>query len=158
MVSIYVSGVAQDEFAVFDDDLAMRVEFFGDGGRTAFDGKNKPIYPQIEQDRRDFTVNGDNHVGGAAVWRTYQLDFWLPFPQVDTGALERGVWAWGGAAGGFGIFYQRFQFDEIGRCTGWGNGRLGADNGFVSEGDADPAGGAMVLRGECWGDECAGGF
>ncbi len=81
-------GLAQDEFAVFDDDLAMRVEFFGDGGRTAFDGKNKPIYPQIEQDRRDFTVNGDNHVGGAAVWRTYQLDFWLPFPQVDTVRLS----------------------------------------------------------------------
>jgi len=81
-------GLPQDGFAVSDDDLAMRVEFFGDGGRTALDGKNKPIYPQIEQDRRDFTVNGDNHVGGAAVWRTYQLDFWLPFPQVDTVRLS----------------------------------------------------------------------
>ena len=81
-------GLPQDGFAVSNDDLSMRVEFFGDGGRTAFDGKNKSIYPQIEQDRRDFTANGDNHVGGAAVWRTHQLDFWLPFPQVDTVRLS----------------------------------------------------------------------
>jgi len=77
-------GLPQDNFAVTDEDLAMRVEFFGDAGRTSLDAKGKPIYPQIEQDRRDFTVNGDRHVGGAAVWRTYQLDFYLPFPQVDT--------------------------------------------------------------------------
>jgi hypothetical protein len=81
-------GLPEDGFAVSGDDLAMRVEFFGGGGRTALDGKNKSIYPQIEQDRRDFAVNGDNHVGGAAVWRTYQLDFWLPFPQVDAVRLS----------------------------------------------------------------------
>jgi hypothetical protein len=81
-------GLPQDGFAVGQEDLSMRVEYFGDGGRTAYDGKNKSIYPQVEQDRRDFTVNGDRHVGGAAVWRTYQLDFWLPFPQVDTVKLS----------------------------------------------------------------------
>jgi len=77
-------GLPQDHFAVFDNDLSMRVEYFGDGGRTAMDGKNKPIYPQIVQDRQDFTANGDHHVGGAAVWTTYQLDFYVPFVQVDT--------------------------------------------------------------------------
>jgi hypothetical protein len=78
-------GLAQDEFAVNeDDDLSMRVEYFGNGGQSAYDGKNKPIYPQIRQDRRDLTVNGDFHRGGAAVWRTYELVFRVPFAQIDT--------------------------------------------------------------------------
>lgn len=81
-------GLPQDDFAVEDNDLSMRVEFFGDGGRTSFDAKGKSIYPIIQQARHDLSVNGDHHVGGAAVWRTYQLDFWLPFPQVDTVRLS----------------------------------------------------------------------
>jgi hypothetical protein len=83
-------GLPQDGFAVGDEDLFMKVEFFGNGGRTYFDAKEKKIYPQVEQDRRDLSVNGDRHVGGAAVWRTYQLDFWLPFPQVDQLRLSVG--------------------------------------------------------------------
>jgi len=75
-------GLPQDNFFVTDDDLYMKVEFFGDGGRTSFDGKVKTIYPEVEQARRDMTVNGVRHTGGAAVWRTYGLDFALPFPQV----------------------------------------------------------------------------
>jgi hypothetical protein len=77
-------GLPQDHFAVAGDDLRMRVSFFGNHGARAYDAKGKQIYWQIEQDRRDFTTNGDYHVGGAAVWRAYQLDFWLPFPEVDT--------------------------------------------------------------------------
>jgi hypothetical protein len=83
-------GLPQDNFAVGNDDLYMKVEFFGDAGRTSFDAKMKKIYPQIEQARRDLSVNGDRHVGGAAVWQTYQLDFWLPFPQVDQLRLSIG--------------------------------------------------------------------
>jgi hypothetical protein len=82
-------GLPQDNFAVSsDDDLTMRVEYFADHSRTTLDSKSKPIYPQIQQDRRDFTTNGDDHIGGAAVWRTYQLDFYLPFPQVDAVRLS----------------------------------------------------------------------
>jgi hypothetical protein len=78
-------GLPQDNFAVASDgDLTMRVEYFADHGRTTLDGKSKPVYPQIEEDRRNFNGNGDDQIGGAAVWRTYQLDFYLPFPQVDT--------------------------------------------------------------------------
>ena len=78
-------GLAQDHFAVSSDGLFMKVEFFGNanGQRTEFDGKVKRLYSQIERDRRDLTVNGDRHVGGAAVWRTYELDVRIPFPQVD---------------------------------------------------------------------------
>ena len=82
-------GLPQDHFAVADDDLLMRVEFFGQNGRISYDAKAKAIYPVILQARRDMSVNGDRHVGGAAVWRTYQLDFYIPFPQVDT--LRLGV-------------------------------------------------------------------
>jgi len=81
-------GLPQDDFAVDQNDLSMRVEFFGDGGRMAMDAKGKQLYPIIEQARRDLTVNGDRHIGGAAVWQTYSLDFWLPFPQVDTVRLS----------------------------------------------------------------------
>jgi hypothetical protein len=77
-------GLPQSNFAVAGGKLEMAVEYFGDSGRTSFDGKSKPIDALIEQDRRDLSVNGDHRVNGAAVWRTYQLDFWLPFPQVNS--------------------------------------------------------------------------
>lgn len=83
-----IRGLPQDGFAVDQHDLAMDVEFFGDGGRTSYDQKAELIYPLIEQSRKDMTVNGDNHVGGAAVWRAYQLDVYLPFPQVDSVRLS----------------------------------------------------------------------
>jgi hypothetical protein len=77
-------GLPQDHFIVAQDDLRIRVEFFGQGGKISYDAKGQSIWPIIQQERKDFTVNGVHHVGGAAVWRTYQLDFYLPFPQVDT--------------------------------------------------------------------------
>jgi hypothetical protein len=77
-------GLPQDNFAVDDNDLSMRAEFFGDWGKNPMDGKRREIYSVVEEARRDLTINGDNHRSGAAVWRTYQLDFWLPFVQVDT--------------------------------------------------------------------------
>ncbi len=48
------------------------------------DGKSREIFSVVEEARRDLNVNGDEHRSGAAVWRTYQLDFWLPFVQIDT--------------------------------------------------------------------------
>ncbi|HTW95227.1 MAG TPA: YHYH protein [Tepidisphaeraceae bacterium] len=77
-------GLPQDDFAVNDNDLSMRVEFFANGGRMPMDAKGVQIYPIIQLARRNLNVNGDRHVGGAAVWQTYSMVFWLPFPQVDT--------------------------------------------------------------------------
>jgi hypothetical protein len=76
-------GLPRDGFNVPENGLAMKVEFFGDGGRTAYDGKLKQLFPIVEQARRDLSVNGDMRVGGAAVWRDYVLNFYVPFPQVD---------------------------------------------------------------------------
>ncbi len=73
-------GLPQNNFVVGDNDLSMRVEFFGDGGRTSYDAKGKLLYPIIQQARRDLTVNGDRHVGGAAVWRTYRARFLAAVP------------------------------------------------------------------------------
>ncbi len=39
---------------------------------------------EIETDRANLTVNGNDHKGGAAVWRSYELEELLPFPEVDT--------------------------------------------------------------------------
>ena len=76
-------GLPQDNFAVTEDDLKMKVAFFGDSGHTAYDAKAKYLYTIIQQARTDLSVNGVRHIGGAAVWRNYVMDFWLPFPQVD---------------------------------------------------------------------------
>jgi len=75
-------GLPQANFAVNNNDLFIKVEFFGEDGKTAYDGKRKTIYEQIEQARKDLTVNGIRHNDGAETWQTYQLDFCLPFPQV----------------------------------------------------------------------------
>jgi hypothetical protein len=83
-------GLPQDNFAVKNDDLWMKVSFLGDGGKTSFDSKEKSIYPQVEEARKDLTVNGVRHRNGAETWRTYQLDFWLPFPQVTQLRLSVG--------------------------------------------------------------------
>ena len=44
----------------------------------------------VEQARRDLGVNGDHRRGGAAVWRNYELNFWLPFTQVNV-SLRLGI-------------------------------------------------------------------
>ena len=67
----------------FNSGLSMSVEFFGNGGRTAYDGKRVQLLPLIEKARRDLAANGDGKAGGAAVWRDYDLTFYVPFPQVD---------------------------------------------------------------------------
>jgi hypothetical protein len=92
-------GLPQDHFAVADsDDLYMKVEYFGQAvrpgspqaGKVSYDAKAKPLYQIVERARKDMTANGDSHVGGAAVWQTFELDFYLPFPQVDSVRLSVG--------------------------------------------------------------------
>jgi hypothetical protein len=77
-------GLPQQNFSVRNDNLYMRVEFLGSDGSTTYDGKDKKIYPQVEQARKDLNINGIRHRNGAEVWQTYQLDFCLPFPQVHS--------------------------------------------------------------------------
>jgi hypothetical protein len=83
-------GLPQDGFTATNG-LFMQAEFFGGAdGSSAYDGKRKELYPIIQQARHDLTVNGDLHTGGAAVWRDYALDFYIPFPQVNRVKLSVG--------------------------------------------------------------------
>src|SRR4029079_16086579 len=72
------------------DDLHLKVEFFGDSGRNPLDSVTKRIYPLIEQARTDLAVNGNHDKRGAETWRTYELEFRLPFNEVDTVRLSVG--------------------------------------------------------------------
>lgn len=75
-------GLPQANFAVTNDDLYIRIAYFGENG-VSYDAKTKHIYDQIETARKDLNANGTPRQGGAEVWQTYQMDFMLPFPQVD---------------------------------------------------------------------------
>jgi hypothetical protein len=83
-------GLPQANFAVSDGDLHLKVAFFGQNGKISYDAKEKRLYDQVQQDRQKLSVNGDRKAHGAEVWRTYQLDFYLPFPQVDQLRLSVG--------------------------------------------------------------------
>lgn len=76
-------GLAEDGFRVEKDQLAMKLEFFGKNGANALDSAERLIYREVEKDRKHFTINGDYGKAGAAVWRTYEFEELLPFPEVD---------------------------------------------------------------------------
>jgi hypothetical protein len=83
-------GLPERNFTVTDDALNMKVEFYGSDGTITYDAKARQIYPLVQKARTDLTVNGVRHQNGAEVWRTYQLDFVLPFPQVHQLKLSAG--------------------------------------------------------------------
>ncbi len=101
-------GLPQDKFTVSDDDLFVKLEFFG--GEKSFDAITKKIYPEITQARRDLTVNGVRHVGGAAAWRNYSVEFRLPFPQIDQVRVSVGF---GRGAGSGEFFVDDFNLVRI---------------------------------------------
>jgi hypothetical protein len=76
-------GLPEDGFAVGGDDLFLRADFFGDGGKKSFDGVTREIYAIVERERRDLTANGVRHRNGAETWRTYAFEFRLPFAEID---------------------------------------------------------------------------
>lgn len=115
-------GLPQDGFDVPENGLFMKVEFFGNGGRAAYDGKQKQLFPIIQQARRDLSTNGDLRVGGAAVWRDYVLNFYVPFPQVDSVKLTVGC-----TGGGAGLPRQEPDQDSTSNAVnpGFGPGGFG---------------------------------
>src|SRR5580704_1823142 len=79
-----IRGLAQDGFQVDRDALFLKVESFRDGGANSLDHLQKSIYPQISQEREDLRDKGTNANLGLGTWRSYDLDFRTPFPEVDT--------------------------------------------------------------------------
>ena len=79
-----IRGLAQDGFRVQHDALFLKVEFFRDGGTNSLDHVQQSIYGQIAQERDDLRDQATNANLGLASWRSYDLDFRTPFPEVDT--------------------------------------------------------------------------
>jgi hypothetical protein len=85
-----IRGLAQDNFKVENDDLYLQVEFFRDSGTNSVDHIKKHIYALVEQDRQDLRDAGTNKNLGLATWRSFDLEFKTPFPEVDTLKLTAG--------------------------------------------------------------------
>jgi len=77
-------GLAQDGFTVDGDALSMKIEFFSKNGADYLDNVTRLIYREVTTDRQNLTVNGDYHKHGAEVWRSYELEELIPYPEVDT--------------------------------------------------------------------------
>ena len=76
-------GLAEDGFSVPDNSLKMKIDFFSKNGADYLDCASRPLYDDIERDRKDLAINGDLRTHGAAVWRSYDLEELIPFPEVD---------------------------------------------------------------------------
>jgi hypothetical protein len=79
-----IRGLAQDGFQVERDAFNLKVEFFRDGGTNPLDHVQKSIFAQLAQERDDLRDKGTNANLGSASWRSYDLEFRTPFPEVDT--------------------------------------------------------------------------
>jgi hypothetical protein len=80
-----IRGLPEPGFQVENpaSDLFMRVEYFGNNGTNALDGVTQELYPLVQLARKDLETNGDYFANGGAVWKTYTLDFRLPFAEID---------------------------------------------------------------------------
>jgi hypothetical protein len=83
-------GLPESNFSVADNQLYMRVAYFGDKGANALDAVTQFIYPLVEQDRKSLATNGDYFKNGGAAWKTYAFEFRLPFAEIDTMDLSVG--------------------------------------------------------------------
>ncbi|MFO0804709.1 MAG: YHYH protein [Gemmataceae bacterium] len=82
-------GLAEPGFEVEKDALFMRVEYFGKKGTNPLDGLTHNLNPLVERDRKQLAANGKFFKNGGAAWKTYALEFRLPFAEIDT--LDIGV-------------------------------------------------------------------
>lgn len=85
-----IRGLAQDDFAVDADDLYLKVEFFRDGGKDPLDSVKQDLYPLVKRDREALVDPGTNKSLGRAAWRSFDMVFRTPFPEVDTMRLSVG--------------------------------------------------------------------
>ena len=91
-------GLPEKNFAVTGDELFMRVDFYAQHGANSLDGVTKKLTSLIERDRHDIGANGVFRQNGAAVWKSYALEFKLPFSQIDQLRLSVGFKGGAGTA------------------------------------------------------------
>ena len=85
-----VRGLAEKNFAVDKDNLFLRIDYFSKQGTNPLDGLKHKIYPFVVHDRHALASNGKDFVNGGAVWKTYAIEFRLPFAEIDTIAVGVG--------------------------------------------------------------------
>lgn len=79
------AAMPQRNFSVKgDEDLVMKVKYFGKSGTESLDGVVKEIYPAIQADREDIARNGFGFRDGAVAWPRHAFDFRIPFNGIDT--------------------------------------------------------------------------
>jgi hypothetical protein len=76
-------GLAEDGFGLSGDRLKMKIDFYSKNGTDYLDCAARALDEEIDRDRKNLTVNGDFHRRGAAVWRSYEMEELIPFPEVD---------------------------------------------------------------------------
>lgn len=84
-----ISGLAQENFQVDQDNLYLKVEFLQKDG-SSLDLIKERIYRQILRERNDLRDDATNESLGHGVWRTYSMDFRTPFAEVESVKLSVG--------------------------------------------------------------------
>lgn len=85
-----ILGLAQDDFAVDQDNLYLKVEFLQESGDGSLDFIKTRIYPQVVRERKDLKDDRTNESLGHGTWRTYAMDFRTPFAEIDSVKLSVG--------------------------------------------------------------------
>ncbi len=85
-----VLALVQPEFPIENDALYLKVEFFCDDGTNALDHITRDLSGLIAQDRQTLADKGTNKNLGPATWRSFDLEFHTPFPEVDALTLSVG--------------------------------------------------------------------
>jgi hypothetical protein len=83
-------GLAESGFAVKNDGLFMRADYYSKKGSNYLDGVTRKLYPLVQRDRLELASNGNFRKNGGAVWKTYAMEFKLPFPEIDQIRLSVG--------------------------------------------------------------------
>lgn len=84
-----IRGLAQEKFSSSSKQLYLKCEFFAADGSNPLDSISQNFYGSLEQLRRD-VPSGATGPTATAIWRTYDLEFRTPFPEVDTLRLSVG--------------------------------------------------------------------
>ncbi|MBN9500472.1 MAG: YHYH protein [Armatimonadetes bacterium] len=89
-------GLPEQNFQVSGDQLFMKIDFYEKQGTEYVDSAERLIYREVEKDRKELAVNGNYGKDGAAIWRTYEFEELLPFPEVDSVKVSVGYKNGGG--------------------------------------------------------------
>ena len=87
---LQIRALAQSNFSVEKDNLFLQVEFFGKNPSDSLDKIKRRIFPQVRQERNDLNDPSTNESLDPGTWRTYEMDFRTPFPQINTLLLSAG--------------------------------------------------------------------